>query len=83
MKIIRLKEKHSSTCILWSDDKNIQEIIANKIISIRIREKFWYSKEDLVEINKAKADNKCLKYLYSRKDYEYEGFEIETVIELH
>jgi hypothetical protein len=37
MKIIILKEKHGNQYIEWSDDKNIQEIIAKKIISIRIK----------------------------------------------
>ena len=40
MKIIILKEKHGDQYIEWSDDKNIQEIIAKKIISIRIKEKY-------------------------------------------
>lgn len=83
MKIIILKEKHGNQYIEWSDDKNIQEIIAKKIISIRIKKKYWYTVDDLIEIDEAIANNKCLKYLYSRKNNEYEDFEISIVDKLH
>jgi hypothetical protein len=83
MKIIILKEKHGNIYIKWSKDKNIQEVIANKILSRRINQSLYSSYEEIAEITKAKATNKCLKYMYSRKEWEYEDFEIETIDKLH
>jgi len=78
MKIIILKEKYGDRYLEWSDDKNIKEAIASKILNDRISQG-WFTDEEQKEISEAMLKNKCLSLLSERSEYEYEGFEVGWV----
>ncbi|GJQ44116.1 MAG: hypothetical protein JETCAE03_36140 [Ignavibacteriaceae bacterium] len=80
--IIVLKEKHSDRYIDAGeglDDRENLEKISAKIIKERIREKFWYTPEDVKEAKEAIKNKNALGWLRKRSGYEYEGFELQTL----